>query len=65
MKFAIDLTEAQSTALIARAKTLGVAPEELARVVVADVLEAEPSEDFQRRVEALLTKNAELYRRLA
>jgi hypothetical protein len=28
MKFAIDLTEAQSTALIARAKTLGVAPEE-------------------------------------
>ena len=65
MKFAIDLTEAQSNALITRAKTLGVAPEELARAVVADVLEGEPSGDFQRRAEALLAKNAELYRRLA
>ena len=65
MKFAIDLTEAQSNALITRAKTLGVAPEELARAVVADVLEGEPSGAFQCRAEALLAKNAELYRRLA
>lgn len=49
---------------MARAKTLGVAPEDLARAAVADVL-ASPSDDFRARAEELLLKNAELYRRLA
>lgn len=64
VKLAIDLSEAQSEALLARAKTLGVAPEELARAAVADVLSA-PSEEFRARAEELLIRNAELYRRLA
>lgn len=64
VKLAFDLSEAQSEALLARAKTLGVAPEELARAAVAEVLSA-PSEDFRARAEELLLRNAELYRRLA
>lgn len=64
MKLAIDLSEAQSEALLARAKTLGVAPEELARAAVADVLSS-PSDEFRARAEELLIRNAELYRRLA
>ena len=36
MKLAIDLSEAQSEALLARAKTLGVSPEELALAAVAE-----------------------------
>ena len=49
---------------MARAKTLGVAPEDLARAAVADVL-ASPSDELRARAEELLLKNAELYRRLA
>lgn len=64
MKLAIDLSEAQSEALLARAKTLGVAPEELARAAVADVLSS-PSDEFRARAEELLIRNGELYRRLA
>jgi hypothetical protein len=64
MKLAFDLSDAQSEALISRAKTLGVAPEDLARAAVADVLSS-PSDDFRARAEQLLLKNAELYRRLA
>jgi hypothetical protein len=64
MKLAFDLSDAQSEALISRAKTLGVAPEDLARAAVVDVLSS-PSDDFRARAEELLLKNAELYRRLA
>ncbi len=64
MKLAFDLSDAQSEALMARAKTLGVAPEDLARAAVADVL-ASPSDELRARAEELLLKNAELYRRLA
>jgi hypothetical protein len=64
MKLAFDLSDALSEALISRAKTLGVAPEELARAAVADVLSS-PAEDFRAHAEQLLLKNAELYRRLA
>lgn len=64
VKLAIDLSEAQSEALLARAKTLGVSPEELALAAVAEAL-ASPSDEFRSRAEQLLLKNAELYRRLA
>jgi hypothetical protein len=64
VKLAIDLSEAQSEALVARAKSLGVAPEDLARAAVADALSS-PSDEFRARAEELLLRNAELYRRLA
>lgn len=64
MKLAIDLSEAQEDRLRERAKTLGVAPEELARAAVADLL-ANPDDQFATAAEYVLKKNAELYRRLA
>ena len=64
MKLALDLSDAQTDALLARAKSLVIAPEELARASVADAI-AGPSDDFQARAEELLLRNAELYRRLA
>lgn len=42
----------------------GVTPEELARVGIEDLL-LQPEEDVQRTVEYVLSKNRELYRRLA
>lgn len=43
---------------------MGIAPSELARATVNDLLSA-PADDFQRAAERVLQKNAELYRRLA
>ncbi len=42
----------------------GVTPEELARVGIEELL-ARPEEEFQRAVDLVIKKNAELYRRLA
>jgi hypothetical protein len=64
VKIAIDLSEPQESRLRERAKTLGVAPEELARAAVADLL-TNPDDDFAAAAELVLRKNAELYRRLA
>lgn len=64
VKLALDLSEAESEALLARAKTLGVAPEDLARAALAEALSS-PSDEFRARAEELLRRNAELYRRLA
>lgn len=41
-----------------------VAPEELVRASVEELL-ARPEDDFQRALDYVLRKNAELYRRLA
>lgn len=41
-----------------------VAPEELVRASIEELL-ARPEEDFQRALDYVLRKNAELYRRLA
>lgn len=46
------------------ATRLNVSPEELVRVSVEELL-TRPDEAFQRTVEYVLKKNAELYRRLA
>jgi predicted transcriptional regulator len=46
------------------ASRLSVAPEELIRASIEDLL-ARPDEDFRRALEYVLDKNAELYRRLA
>lgn len=64
MRVAIELTESQVDELRARAKRLGLAPEELAGAVVADLLSA-PEPDFNEAAERVLSKNSELYRRLA
>ncbi len=42
----------------------GISPEELARVSIEELL-TRPEEEFQRAVDLVLEKNAELYRRLA
>lgn len=60
----LELNEAQVEQLRARAKSLGIAPEELARAAIADLL-ASSDEDFEQAVEHILTKNRELYERLA
>ena len=64
MKIAIDLSEPQESQLRERAKALGVAPEELARAAVADLL-GQADEEFNAAAERVMRKNAELYRRLA
>jgi antitoxin FitA len=43
---------------------LRVSPEELVRATVEELLER-PEQDFQRALDHVLKKNAELYRRLA
>jgi hypothetical protein len=47
-----------------RATQLGISPEELARVGIAELLDR-PDAVFQQAVDYVLQKNAELYRRLA
>ncbi len=64
MKLTIDLSSAQAERLRQEAKRLGLAPEELARAAIADLL-ATPDEEFRRAAERVLRKNEELYRRLA
>jgi hypothetical protein len=64
MKIAIDLSPSQADRLHERAKSLGISPEDLARAAVADMLTS-PDEAFQAAAEAVLERNAELYRRLA
>ncbi len=64
MKVAIDLSAHQEERLRERAKTLGVRPEELAKAAVTDMLTG-VDDDFRALADALLAKNAELYRRLA
>ncbi len=42
----------------------GITPEELARISIEELLTL-PEEEFQRAVDLVLEKNAELYQRLA
>jgi hypothetical protein len=46
------------------AEQLGIAPEDLVRAAIADLLVA-PDDDFQAAAERCLRKIEELYRRLA
>ncbi len=64
MKVAIELSEPQADRLREEAERLGVAPEELARAAVADLLSVQ-REDFRSAAAYVLRKNEELYRRLA
>ena len=64
MKLTIDLSPAQAERLRHEAERLGLAPEELARAAIADLL-ATPDDEFQSAAERVVRKNEELYRRLA
>lgn len=64
MKFTIELSPAQAERLRHEAERLGLAPEDLARAALADLL-ATRDDDFKAAAERVLRKNEELYRRLA
>ncbi len=60
----VTLPEDRLQRLEELATRLHVAPEELIRASVEDLL-SRPEEAFRQALESVLTKNAELYRRLA
>jgi hypothetical protein len=64
VKLTVDLSPAQAERLRHEAHRLGLAPEDLARAAIADLL-ATPGDDFKTAAERVLRKNEELYRRLA
>ena len=64
MKLTIDLSPGQAERLRQEAERLGLAPEELARAAITDLL-ATPDQEFARAADRVLRKNEELYRRLA
>ncbi|MBX7246652.1 MAG: hypothetical protein K1X53_14240 [Candidatus Sumerlaeaceae bacterium] len=62
--FTIELADDRASKLSETAKALGIAPEELVRLNVEDWL-AGPDEEFMRAANRVVTKNMELYKRLA
>lgn len=60
----ITLPDATFVKLKEMAASFHLTPEELVRVRIQDLVE-QPEDEFQRIVQYVLTKNAELYRRLA
>jgi hypothetical protein len=64
MELELELSEAQIELLRIRAKSLGIAPEDLARAAVVDLL-AKQDDEFESALGDVLSTNRELYRRLA
>jgi hypothetical protein len=60
----VALPEERLAKLNEMARQLGIVPEELVRVSIEELL-TRPEADFEQAVDYVLTKNAELYRRLA
>jgi hypothetical protein len=60
----IELTDDSISRLEEKASRLGVTAEDLVRASVEDLL-SQPDETFQRAIDYVLRKNADLYRRLA
>jgi hypothetical protein len=60
----ISLSEERLQQLKERAARLHIAPEELVRASIEELL-TRPEEEFQRALTYVLNKNTELYRRLA
>lgn len=60
----ITLSDDRLRQLKAIAARFQIAPEELARLGIEELL-GRPDEAFQRAIDTVLKKNAELYRRLA
>lgn len=64
MKIAIELNQAQTERLQTIAASLGVDAQELAQAAVADFVSTS-ADDFETAASRVLTKNRELYQRLA
>ena len=64
MKLAFELPPAQAEKLLEEATRLGLAPEDLARAALVDLL-GTPDAEFRAAATRILQKNQELYRRLA
>jgi hypothetical protein len=64
VSYTISLSEKQSQQLREIADQYHIAPEELVRASIEDLLNR-PQDDFQAALEYVLKKNAELYKRLA
>jgi hypothetical protein len=64
MKLAFELPPAQADRLRQEAARLGVAPDDLAKAALSDLLGTQDS-DFEAAARRVLDKNRELYRRLA
>jgi len=62
--FTITLPDEHVKELKKIAERFRVSPEELVRASLEDLL-TRPLEDFQKAVERVLSKNADLYKRLA
>jgi predicted transcriptional regulator len=62
--FTINLPDERVKKLREIAERFQVAPEELVRASIEELL-SRPSDDFQQVLERVLTKNAGLYKRLA
>ena len=62
--FTITLPDERVKKLHEIAERFRVAPEELVRASLEELL-ARPLDDFQQALERVLTKNADLYKRLA
>jgi len=60
----ISIPDDRMQKLREKASRFQVAPEDLVRASLEDLL-ARPEEDFRQALEYVLSKNAELYRRLA
>ena len=64
MTLTIELTTEQERVLRSKAAGSGITPEDLARQAVADLVEKGDDPEFDRIIGRVLTRNAELYRRL-
>jgi hypothetical protein len=64
MKLAIELAPAQADRLRAEAERLGLTIEDLARAALTELLSA-PDNEFQTVLQRVVSKNYELYKRLA
>lgn len=64
MDMTLSISEDRFIKLKEVAGNLNITPEDLVRVSIDELL-SRPDEDFRKAVDYVLTKNAELYRRLA
>jgi hypothetical protein len=64
MRLAIELPPAQADKLRAEADRLGLSPEDLARAALNDLLST-PDAEFQEVARRIVSKNQDLYKRLA
>jgi hypothetical protein len=64
MKLAFELSQSQADKLRAEALRLGISPDDLARAALSDLLST-PDVEFQEAILRVLTKNKDLYSRLA